>query len=123
MARALNGEGRVSRTALVFAIAVAITGGAVLLAPGASVGAVRRAASPLRYAVIVDPGGVIVPGVELEPVAVEAPWGVDLVSEPRDDWSAFGAARAFVDMVGAEWAARALGRALARAAERAEVAS
>jgi hypothetical protein len=75
------------------------------------VGAVRRAASPLRYAVIFDPGGVMVPGVELEPVAVEAPWGVDLVSEPRDDWSAFGAADVFVDVVGAEQAEEALERA------------
>jgi hypothetical protein len=38
------------------------------------------------------------------------------VSEPRDDWSAFGAADVFVDVVGAERAEEALERARGAAA-------
>lgn len=92
---------------LVSRVAAAITRGAVVMSTMCSVGRYATATDPpgsLRFACLTLTGSVV-EALEVEEHAVSF-W--EKTTEARQDWSAFGAAKAFVDQVGVKAAERAL---------------
>ncbi len=97
----------------IFRVAVAVSMGRTLLAPRASVGPYRRATDPsdeVRFACIDEVTKGPVPCVQVEPYFVQMPWGFERETRYLDDWSAFAAARAFVEIAGVAAAEEALAR-------------
>lgn len=96
-----------SRSDCVLRVAAAITRGAVVMSPTRSVGRYATATDApdeLRFACLTLQGSVVdAPEVEEHALSFH-----EKTTETRQDWSAFGAAKAFVDEVGTGGAQRAL---------------
>lgn len=100
-------KGALSYSECVADVAAAITRGAVVMSPSHSVGRYAVATErrrKLRFACLTLRGSVVgSPEVEEHAVSFWAK-----VTETQQDWTAFGAAKAFVDAVGTGGAQRAL---------------
>lgn len=98
-----------SHSDCVFRVASAISRGAVVMSPTRSVGRYATATDApgeLRFACLTLQGSL----VESPEVEEHALSFYEKTTETRQDWSAFGAAKAFVDEVGTGGAQRALRR-------------
>lgn len=113
--------------ALTFKVAVALLAGRALLTPSHSVGRYQTATTTeLRFACLDLQGGVVPVGEAWDEGRAWAEsdrrgWSARLEPQHQHDWSAFGAARAFVAACSTEDVKRALGeepKRRARAAQR-----
>jgi hypothetical protein len=101
--------------ALTFKVAVALLAGRVLLSPSHSVGRYQTATTTeLRFACLDLQGGVVHVGETWDEARAMAEsdrrgWSAQFEPQHQHDWSAFGAARAFVAACSAEDVERALG--------------